>query len=726
MDADEDHQRAQDIRELLHTLLRYSWLIVLVALLTGLAAWMYTRREPNLYRSIAVIEILTHDQKVINPKDDQDLKDPEAVETIIQNFRNRSLMERVGRVLGLATNEAFLGYKSPQPVPAEQITNLLLAGSNVTLRPRTRLVDVSFEHHDPNVARLVANALVNQFVAQGKEQRAKDRESQNTLLSKKYEELKNNLRLSEQKLQDYKNSLKSDSLESVSVEDRRNYVEEKLRGLNADLTGAKGERLTLESDMDLVKRAGDDSKQLLQISSIAQDPPVLAAQAQLSRAEAELAALRQRYGPKWPRLIEQGAQTDSARRSLADAARTAPGRLNSRLRAATVKETNLQTAVTDQEKALLGLEEKLIPFRALQREADSDRALVDSVLQRLKESTLSLGEVQDGNFQVVEPATSAVSLANRRNYIILGALLGGALLTAGIVAGLHMLDSSIRTVDSAERLLGRHVLTAIPTLTDKRGSGGILALMQQPNSVAAESFRTLRSSLTAVGARERRQVVLLTSAVPSEGKSFVAVNSAIAFAQQGHKTLLVEADLRRPSLAGEMLGIKGKLLGIGDYMAGHPAPITLTPVPHLSLLASGSRIERPAEFLSSSGFEELVTWMKSTFDRIVIDSAPVNVVSDTLNIVQYATTICLVVRCGSTPRKVVRRAIELLQRAGVTPDGLVLNRTPKWNGIGYHYDYAGRSVYEPAVNHGTSEDGVLNLPPRPALPAETSAVADHR
>ena len=175
-----------------------------------------------------------------------------------------------------------------------------------------------------------------------------------------------------------------------------------------------------------------------------------------------------------------------------------------------------------------------------------------------------------------------------------------------------------------------------------------------------------------------------------------------------------------------MLGIKGKLLGIGDHMAGHPAPITLTPVPHLSLLASGSRIERPAEFLSSSGFEELVTWIRSTFDRIVIDSAPVNVVSDTLNIVQYATTICLVVRCGSTPRKVVRRAIELLQRAGVTPDGLVLNRTPKWNGIGYHYDYAGRSVYEPAVNHGTSEDGVLNLPPRPVLPAETSAVADHR
>ena len=285
-DADEDHQRTQEIRELLHTLLRYGWLIVLAALLAGLAAWLYTRQEPNLYRSVAVIEIQTHDQKAINPKDDQELKDPEAVETIIQNFRNRSLMERVGRVLNLSTNTTFLGYTPSRAVPAEQITNLLLAGSNVALRQRTRLVDVTFEHRDPGTARMVADALVTQFVAQGKEQRTKDQEDQNTTLSKKYEELKNNLRLSEQRLQDYKNSLKSDSLESVSVEDRRNYVEEKLRGLNADLTGAKGERLTLQSDMDLVKRAGEDPKQLLAIASIAQDSPVLAAQAQLSRVPA--------------------------------------------------------------------------------------------------------------------------------------------------------------------------------------------------------------------------------------------------------------------------------------------------------------------------------------------------------------------------------------------------------------------------------------------------------
>ena len=702
-DADEDKQRAQELRELLHTLLRFWWLIMLAALLAGLAAWAYTRREATIYRSLAVIEIQTHDQKAIAPQDEQELKDPDTIETIIQNFRNRSLMERVGRELNLSTNATFLGYQPSLPVPAEQITNLLLAGSTVALRPHTRLVDVSFDHRDPGMAQTVADALVNQFIAQGKEQRTKDLESQNAVLAKKYDELKNNLRLSEQKLQDYKSGLKSDSLESVSVEDRRNYVEEKLRGLNANLTSAKGERLALQSDMDLVKRAGDDPKQLLMIASIALDPPVMAAQTQAARAEADLAALRERYGPRWPRLVEQVAQTESAHHSLAEAARSAPGRLNSRLRAASVKETNLQGAVTEQEKTLLELEGKLIPYRALQREADSDRVLVDSVLQRLKESTLSLGGGQEGNFQVVEPAVSATSLANRRMYSILGALIAGAVLAAGALAGLHLLNSSIRTVDSAERLLSLPVLAAVPTIV-KPGSGRMLTLAQEPGSVAAESFRTLRSSLALLGgSKHEHQVFLFTSAVPGEGKSFVAVNAAIAFAQQGYNTLLVEADLRRPSLAGELADAK-RLPGIGDYMVGHPAHVTPTPIPHLSLLASGARIERPAELLSSKEFEELMSRMRGSYDRIVIDSAPVNVVSDTLNIVHCASVVCLVIRCSVTPRKVVRRAVELLQRAGVRPDGLVLNRTPKWNGIGYHYDYAGRSVYGAQENYGISEE----------------------
>lgn len=690
---DEDSQRAQDLRELAHRLLRRLWLIILMAALTASMAWAYTRRQPDLYRSTAVMEIQTRDDKSITARNDLELKDPDAVETIIANFRNRSLMERVARTLNLSTSADFLGYAPKQPVSADNVTNLLLAGSSAALRPRTRLVDVSFDHRNPAVARLVANGLVNGFVAQSKEQRAHALEEQTAALAKKYEELKNNLRISEQKLQDYRNGLKSDSLESVSVEDRRNYVEDKLRGLNTDLTAAKGERLALESDVDLVRRAGDDPRGLLAVASVAQDAPVAAAQAQVSRLDGELAAMRQRYGPKWPPLIEKSAQADGAHRALTDAVRGAPGRLDLRLRAAGVKEDGLQHAVTDQEKVLLALEGKLIPYRALQREYESDRVLVESVLQRLKESTLSLGVVQEGNFQVVEPAVQASSLASRRWYIILGALVGGALLTAGVIAGLHLLDSSVHTVDTAERLLGLPVLSTVPAISGRKVADGTLALLHEPGEVTAESFRTLRSALTQLGPKEGQQVVLFTSALPGEGKSLVAVNAAIAFAQQGLRTLLVEADLRRSSHVGTLLEIRDNLPGIGDHVAGQAPPVAPTPVPRLSLLAAGTRVAMPSELLSSAEFANLVTWTKENFDRVVIDSAPVNVVSDTLNIVAYASVVCLVVHCGSTPRKVVLRAVELLRRAGAKPGGVVLNRMPKWNGIGYHHDYSGRTAY---------------------------------
>lgn len=270
---------------------------------------------------------------------------------------------------------------------------------------------------------------------------------------------------------------------------------------------------------------------------------------------------------------------------------------------------------------------------------------------------------------------------------------------AGLVAGLHLLNTSLRTVDAAERTLNLPVLATVPVMAKSVEAGDMLALLKRPNTPEAESFRTLRCALSLLGPRDKHRVFLFTSAVPGEGKSLTSVNVAIAFAQQGYKTLLVEADLRRPSVATKLLGM-GKVPGLGDYMAGQPAPITATAIPKLSVLTAGTRISNPAELLSSAEFQELVEWMKGSFDRIVIDTAPVNVVSDTLNIVACASVICLVVRSNSTSRKVVQRAIELLRRSGVKPDGIVLNYMPQWSGINNHYDYTGREMYGDGQTYG--------------------------
>ena len=285
---------------------------------------------------------------------------------------------------------------------------------------------------------------------------------------------------------------------------------------------------------------------------------------------------------------------------------------------------------------------------------------------------------------------------------MIGAALAAAVLAAGIVAAFFLLNSSIRTVDDAESALGLPVLTAVSTLRKARTPSEVLPLVHDPGSPVAESFRTLRSAILLLRNEEEERVILFTSALPGEGKSFVASNTAVAFAQQGMKTLLVEADLRKPAISKQIFGLGDNLQGIADYMVGNPAPVQSTPIKNLYVIPAGSRVPNPAELLANSHFNEIIEWLKRGFDRIVIDTAPVNVVSDTLNIVSSASVICLVVRSNLTPRKAVRRAIELLRRAKVRPDGVVLNGLPRTSGIGYHYHYSSGSKYGEDETYGSS------------------------
>ncbi len=697
--ADDTGESSLDIQGILHLLLHRSWIILLLALIGGMAAEAYVRQLPVLYQSTTVIEVDTRERKPVNidDKNDQNLQDPEVVETILENFRHRALMERVAKALDLAHDPKFLGPTPPPTATAsDSIVATLLASSYVALQPRTRLVNVVFVHRDPATAQKIADALVEQFLQQNIDQKIRATESQNDVLRQKADELKAKLTRSEEALQEYKQKL-----QTVSVEEQRNLVELKLKALNADLSAANTERITLEADQQTVKNAGDSVPQLFGITSIAQDPQVAAARQQVKTAEDELASLLQRYHDKWPAVIEQRAQIENARRNLKEAVLSAPSRLTARYKAAVAKEQNVKYAVAEEEKAMLDLESKMIPYRALLRENESDRSLFETVLQQLKQNTLALG-VQPASFHVVEPATPAKVVAGKRLLIVIGAGLAIALLSAAGFVGIFLVNSSIRTVDDAESTLGLPVLAAVSTMRKPRAPGQVLSLVHDPGSPIAESFRTLRSAILLLGREEKGHVILFTSALAGEGKSFVAANTAVAFAQQDLKTILVEADLRKPALSKQIFALGDRLPGIADYMVGKPAPIQSTSIKNLYVMPAGSRVPNPAELLSNSHFNEITEWLKHDFDRIVIDTAPLNVVSDTLNIVSCASIICLVVRSNLTPRKAVRRAIELLRRAKAQPDGIVLNGLPRSSGIGYHYYYSSGSKYGGDETYGSS------------------------
>jgi capsular exopolysaccharide synthesis family protein len=304
-------------------------------------------------------------------------------------------------------------------------------------------------------------------------------------------------------------------------------------------------------------------------------------------------------------------------------------------------------------------------------------------------------------------------------------------------------------VDQAESTLGLPVFAAVPDTTDegpvsrlKRrkkafGTSNYRVVVETPESPAAEAFRNLRAALSLLGPEAERKVSLFTSAVPNEGKSFTSANYSLALAQQGYRVLLIDGDLRRPNMhkifrlpnankgnnsdEDTLPGVTDCLVGEADLASAArvipPGEIQLVDESieltgeiltatggQLSVLAGGRRAPNPAEILAGPFFGQLIAEAATLFDRVVIDSAPILAVSDTLLMMPHVQTVCIVVRAAKTPRPAVRRAITLLAKSGIRPAGLVLNRLRRGRGVGYYYYYAshGYGKEEGAYSRGYS------------------------
>ena len=554
------------------------------------------------------------------------------------------------------------------------------------------------------------------------------------------ERLKNNLRKSEAAVAEYKEKT-PDALQlgggaaatgsqtgagAGSGGSRGGLVEDKLQELTTKLTATKADRMRLEGELKQVEDAGENIDALLAVLSISSSPTVADRRRDVAQLEASVATLSQRYKEKHPKMLAARAALTEAKAALKRAALAQPAVLKNTIEEALATEKNLTVAAKEQEKAALALNKAAIGYQELARQAETDRALYESVLRQIKDTNLTK-DAQTTAVTIVEhspvprvPVSPSVPKA-----ILLG-LLGGLSVGLGFVYVSDLLDRSIKTVDQAETTLALPVLAAVPEIhalnpvEDKdsknskvRESGGSYRLMAEaPEGPVAEAFRNLRASLALLGPETERKVFLFTSAVPNEGKSFSSANYALALAQQGYRVLLIDGDLRRPSLhkifrptskqsvaEDDSKGVVDCLVGAADIMsvvrtasagqfeiaAGEKFTATGG---QLSVLTGGRRAPNPAELLSGSAFIRLLSEATRLFDRVVIDSAPVLAVSDTLLMTPYVQTVCVVVYSGKTPRNAVQRALGMLTGAGGRPAGIVLNRLPKRRGRGYYYYYA--------------------------------------
>jgi succinoglycan biosynthesis transport protein ExoP len=789
-------KRGFDFRRFWHSLLEKIWIVLLCVLAGFFLALGYLARTPKLYQGHIVLEVEFQEPTIITGEENASharsafLASQEALRTIEQNLINQTLLARVIRSEGLAEDggRELLGQSivsdgsskaAARPATSPSTANATMAVATFmpleealgralaemvrpVIRRGTRLIDVYVTNRDPVMAQRLAEAVGREYIRNSIERRASFSQDALRYLLEEEERLKVNLQRSETAVAEYKEKT-PDALQlgggaaatgsqtgAGSSGGRGGLVEDKLADLNSKLTAAKTERIRLEGELKQVEAVSDNVDALLTIPSVAASQNVADRRHDVAQLQATVASLSQRYLDKHPKMIAAQAALAEAKDALRRTVLAHPAVLGNMLDQARAAEASLQSTTREQEKAGLALNKAAISYQQLARQAETDRALYESVLRQIKETSLTK-DLKTNAVSVIEhsPLPGAPVSPNPAKAIMLG-LLGG--LAAGLVfvLGADAFDRSIRTVDQAESTLGLPVLAAVPETNNEglvtrlkkqrqgSGSSAYRLVVETPDAPAAEAFRDLRVALWLLGPEAQRKVSLFTSALPNEGKSFTSANYSFALAQQGYRVLLIDGDLRRPNMhrifrfpdaiknddsqENSGPGVIDCLLGETDVAtAARPVPageiqivnddIAVTGDVHtanggtLSVLAGGRRAPNPAEILSGPYFGQLIAEASKLFNRVVIDSAPILSVSDTLLMTPHVQTVCIVVRAARTPRAAIRRAMSLLSASGIRPAGLVLNRLRRSHGAGYYYYYGsygpgdGQESYSRSYRH---------------------------
>jgi succinoglycan biosynthesis transport protein ExoP len=668
-----------------HLLFSKAWVIILFVVLGLSAALGYLAWAPKIYESRAVIEVAQETPRVNNIQDfNADVDNaPEALKTIEQALMSQTLLLQVIKANGLAKDPLFAPPKKDGSAYLDtELADRLQAKVVVKVRRATRLIDVTVGDTNPQRAQQLAESMVKEFVNQSFEQGLGLSDTAGDYLHQEADRLQTKLQEAELAVQKYR-----EDHNAVSLEDKQNIIVEKLKALNLQVTVAKSERLKLEADVASIRQGKVKTPdELLSLPSVAALPLV--------------AGLRQELADRESKYKAEG-QLKGLQQSLNRTLLNAQTMVVKSYEAAKNTEDKLSAALQEQEQAALELNKMAIPYNALVREVETDRALYESVLTRMKVTNVAKG-VWENNIRLIEaPLAAAKPTKPSKRLILAFAILGGLVIGCGLVFGTDIIDHSIRSVDHVEQTSGLPVLTSVPE-SKRKNLDKESVLASDPASYEAEAFRSLRTAISFLGPEKDRQTVLFTSANPAEGKSYCSLNYAVALAQTGRRTLLIDADLRRPNLSRALVADR-HAPGLTDCLrrqASIEDCCKPTGIENLFVLPAGERASKPAELLASSDFSALLKEAMLHFDRIVLDSAPVNAVSDTQLIAKDVQSVCFVVRAIKTPGRAILRACSLLAQTGSHPDGIVFNRLPRRSRDRYYFtEYAGG--YANAGVHGS-------------------------
>lgn len=692
------------------------WTVLATAGIIFTLAVIATLKTIPLYQATSKVAIFPETPNVLGFKnlDDNspDYQYDVALETQAAILRSDALAMEVIQEMRLDENPKFtsaprrrvdsIDVSSLQPDPATTagLLGRFRGGLAIQLIPNSRLVQITYTDPDPRMATEIVNTLVRTFTEQNFKTKYEAVTQTSDWLSTELADEKLKVQTSEEKLVRYQ---KDHSI--LGVDEKQNIVTAKLDELNRELAAAEMDRIQKESNYKLSANADPSTftKPAREGESTMMD--------KLREKEAELdtqrAQLTTQFGAGYPKVLEINNQIKQVETEIT----TEKSRMRDQIRdeylAALQRENLLITAFNEQKQEANKLNESAIEYTVLKRDAEANRQLYQDLLQRLKEAGVSAG-LRSSNIRVVDVArtpTSPIKPNVPRN-IELGLLLGLAC-GVGLAFLLESLDTSIRTIEEVSAISTLPALGTIPLQISNNGSlrkrlkpASIeletpelpaLITFARPRSEAAEAYRSLRTSILLSSYGAPPKVIVVTSAVPQEGKTTISANSALVLAQRGGRVLLIDADLRRPGI-DKLFGFRARG-GLSTLISGsdkfEDVAIPFADVPNLTILPAGPIPPQPAELLGSAVMKEHIARWRKEFDHVVIDTPPCLSVTDAVVLSPEADRIILVARSGKTTKIALRRACDLLLQVNARVMGIVLNALNTHSAEGYYY-YGGR------------------------------------
>ena len=574
----------------------------------------------------------------------------------------------------------------------------LLARLQVVAGRNSRVVTLRFRSVDPRMAADVANTLARIHVERDMEFRYTSSRDASQWLQLRIAEQRQDLELNERALQRYR-----EEHGAAGIADRQNIIVRELENLHAAATEATLARIESEARYRDLQAAQDNSEATARFPEILRNEVIQEQRLTISNLRRERARLAEELGPLHPDMVSIESSILDAEERLQDEVAAVSDSLRIEFQVAVSQEQQLQAELNAQTEEALALDRTGIEYGVMRREAESSRQLYESLLQRAAETGVT-GELETSNIRVVDEAeTPLLPILPRRQLILMAGLFGGVALAIVLVGFLEYLDDRIKDPDDIRDHLDLPSLGMVPLATvvgngedgshDEERRRFLLIGAGAPANFI-ESIRSVRTSLIFSSAEEGCRMVLVTSTAPAEGKSCVSANLAISLAQLGLRTLLVDADLRRPQQHRFFAAdVEPGLSNVIVNDAEEHAVIRTTPVQGLSFLPAGTSPPNPIELLGSSRFEQLTASLRDQFDWIVFDTPPVLPIADALVTAKIAGNAVFVIGADSTSRRVAADALEQLSHSGARVLGAVLNKA-NLRRHPYYYSRYYRRSYE--------------------------------